>query len=65
MQNVATIIKPLIIHSIIANYEDLSNSIISFFLVLQPFLLFKPRAYYRQTVKKRAKNWLKIQRLQN
>ena len=50
MQNVATIIKPFIIHSIIANYKDLLNSIISFFLVLQPFLLFKPCAFYRQTI---------------
>ena len=50
MQNVATIIKPFIVHSIIANYKDLLNSIISFFLVLQPFLLFKPCAFYRQTV---------------
>ena len=51
MQNVATIIKSLIIHSIIANYKDLLNSIISFFLVLQPFLLFKPCAFYRQYYK--------------
>ena len=50
MQNVATIIKTLIIHSIIANYKDLSKSIISFLLVLQPFLLFKPCAFYRQTI---------------
>ena len=50
MQNVATIIKSLIIHSIIANYKDLSKSIISFLLVLQPFLLFKPCAFYRQTI---------------
>ena len=56
MQNVATIIKSLIIHSIIANYKDLSKSIISFLLVSQPFLLFKPCAFYRQTIKKRAKN---------
>ena len=51
MQNVATIIKSLIIHSIIANYKDLSNRIMSFFLVLQLFLLFKPCAFYRQNYK--------------
>ena len=57
MQNVANIIiKSLIIHSIIANYKDLSKSIISFLLVLQPFLLFKPCAFYRQNIKKHAKN---------
>ena len=50
MQNVATLIKPFIIHLMIANYKDLLNSIISFFLVLQPFLLFKPCAFYRQTI---------------
>ena len=50
MQNVATIIKSLIIHSIIANYKHLSKIIISFLLVLQPFLLFKPCAFYRQTI---------------
>ena len=56
MQNVATIIKSLIIHSIIANYKDLSNSIISFFFVLQPFLLFKPCACYRQYCKETCEN---------